>query len=144
MLAKIKDITATTASIITALSFIFGAYQFYLARIAIESQTIRGAVQQSVQIHENIFENADIFSKIVGKSEEDIKKNMLIRQVISLYVNVYYDYDASLLPDGAWPPILREICGFVSLPSVDPIISSAISGRQYPDDFINILKTCKN
>jgi len=141
-LALVKDVASVIASTIAAITLCFSAYQFYLGRLAIQSQAIHEATKQAVQIHSAILNNPGLYSNIYGVQQENLIENIAIRQIFGLYVSIYYDREAGILPNGAWAAISKEICGFVNLPKVKPISDVAMAQKQYPEGFLEIVRAC--
>lgn len=141
-LSTAKDWVTIVASIAAAGSFVFSAHQFYLGRLALQSQTIREATKQAIEIQNNMINKSKIYSTIYDTKEDIFLEQLAIRQIFSLYVNMYYDREADLIPDDAWKAIEKEICDFAKRATVRPIVNASIKRMQYPTGFIIILKEC--
>ena len=137
-----KDWTSIIGSSVTALSFLFAAYQFYLGRQVLQAQAIHDASEQALQIRSGMLQNVPIFAEIYGVDQSKFVENGAVRQILGLYVVLYRDWVAGLIVDDDWKPIKGEICDVRSLEKVKPIVDSAIEKHQYPEGFEKILKGC--
>ncbi len=139
-LERWKDRATIFSSLVAAGALAFAAGQFYLGRLALQSQTILAATNNAVQLQAEMLKNPDVYSAIYGMTLREFTENVAERQIIAFYVARYYERMAGVLPEDAWAPILSEICALKTLPKIAPLLSMP---TQYPQGFVEILAACK-
>jgi hypothetical protein len=137
-LERWKDRATIFSSVVAASALLFTAYQFYLGRKALQSQTILSATNNATQLQSEIIKNPNLYSNVFGVSADKLSEEIAARQIIAFYVSRYYEHESGILPDDAWKPIASEICTMKSLPKIAPRLVPS----QYPQGFDDILKTC--
>lgn len=141
---RAKDLATIVGNVISVFALCFTAYQFYLGRLVLQSQAIHTATSGSVELQANMLKEPELYSSLLGVNNiSEFKDNIAKRQIVAYYVVIYYDHISGVFPDDAWKSVVGEICALYAMPRFAPMINSAISNRQYPDGFVQLLKTCK-
>ncbi|MEO0702756.1 MAG: hypothetical protein AAFY80_11500 [Pseudomonadota bacterium] len=133
---------SSIASIFSVLTLIFGAWQFYLAREAVQAQAIGSSLAHGRDLYTDLSNSPDIALELFGANEASLGSLMFVQRTLSFFSEQYIYYENWLIEKDTWIAVREDLCTTYRSPGFQVYADATLSVSSYSKGFVEVIEGC--
>lgn len=141
-LKSYKDEIGSISSVVSVVAILFGVWQFYLAREALQAQAIGGSLASGRELYGDLAENPQVAADLFGATKDSVVDVVFVQKVLSFFSEQQVYHDGWLTDDKTWGAAKDDMCRNYRRPEFKAIADKLLQSGSYPERFSEVMKEC--
>lgn len=139
-----KDEIASLVAIFSLLAILFGVWQFYLTREAVQAQAIGSSLSHGRDLYGDLLDNPEVARRLFGAKSEGLDEALFVQKVLSFFSEQYVYYEGWLMDHETWSAVKKDMCKSYNSEGFKALADGILDRGSFPQGFVTSIRECVN